>query len=178
MNVMRQSAGMVLMIGAVIGCAGEEEKTPPPAPPAPPARTVTSTPAPTTKEPAKGGMSAEMMPPPSPAASQPGASKTSEGTKTNAPPKVEGPTTGSTKPDSSAAGLSADELAAIKELPAAEQEQAIKQIVCPVSGHHLGEMGKPVKVTAEGRTFYLCCDDCQEKVKADPKGVIATLDKK
>ena len=46
-----------------------------------------------------------------------------------------------------------------------------------MSAHHLGSMGKPIKVTAEGRTFYLCCDDCEEKVKADPKGVIAKLDK-
>lgn len=38
-------------------------------------------------------------------------------------------------------------------------------------------MGKPLKVTAEGRTFYLCCENCQKDVKADPKAVIAKLDK-
>ena len=57
-----------------------------------------------------------------------------------------------------AAKLSAEELAGIKELPQAEQDAAIAQAVCPVSTHNLGSMGKPLKVTAEGRTFYLCCD--------------------
>jgi YHS domain-containing protein len=39
-------------------------------------------------------------------------------------------------------------------------------------------MDKPIKVTAEGRTFFLCCESCEDKVKSDPKGVIAKLDKK
>ncbi len=59
-----------------------------------------------------------------------------------------------------------------------EQPAALAQAVCPVSGHHLGSMEKPIKVTAEGRTFYLCCDSCEDKVKANPKSVIAKLDKK
>ena len=32
-------------------------------------------------------------------------------------------------------------------------------------------MGKPIKVTAEGRSFYLCCKNCEKEVKDDPKGV-------
>jgi YHS domain-containing protein len=39
-------------------------------------------------------------------------------------------------------------------------------------------MGKPVKVTYDGRTFYLCCKSCEADVKADPKAIIAKLDKK
>ena len=57
-------------------------------------------------------------------------------------------------------------------------DAALKQAVCPVSGEHLGSMGTPFKITAEGRTFYLCCDGCVDKVKEDPKGVLAKLDKK
>jgi hypothetical protein len=38
-------------------------------------------------------------------------------------------------------------------------------------------MGKPLKVTAEGRTFYLCCDSCEDELKADPRKVIAKLTK-
>ena len=73
--------------------------------------------------------------------------------------------------------LSNEELATIKKLPPADQDLAIKQAVCPVSGDHLGgEMGTPVKVTAEGRTFFLCCAGCNDEVKKDPKGVIAKLD--
>ena len=63
----------------------------------------------------------------------------------------------------------ADELAAIKELPAAEQDAAIAQAVCPVSTHNLGSMGKPLKVTAEGRTFYLCCESCEKESRPIPR---------
>ncbi len=80
--------------------------------------------------------------------------------------------------DASPAKLTAEELAAIKELPAAEQAVAIKQAVCPVSSHHLGSMEKPIKVTAEGRTFYLCCEGCEEELKTNPKAVVAKLDAK
>jgi YHS domain-containing protein len=33
-------------------------------------------------------------------------------------------------------------------------------------------------VSAEGRTFFICCEGCEEKVKSDPKAVIAKLDQK
>ena len=91
-------------------------------------------------------------------------------------PKLEGPKTDAGKGDTAAVKLTPDEIAAIKELPAAEQDQAIKQAVCPVSGDHLGEMDKPIKVTAEGRTFFLCCEGCEDELKKDPKAVIAKLD--
>ena len=39
-----------------------------------------------------------------------------------------------------------------------------------MSTHHLGSMEKPIKVTAEGRTFYLCCEGCEEEVKSRPQG--------
>jgi hypothetical protein len=98
--------------------------------------------------------------------------------KTDDSPKLEAPKTEPAKEKTSdATTLTDKELASIKELPAAEQALAIKQAVCPVSGDHLGgEMGKPIKVTAEGRTFFLCCEGCQDAVKKDPKGVIAKLD--
>jgi hypothetical protein len=70
------------------------------------------------------------------------------------------------------------QIAKIRTLPAAEQDPALAQAVCPVSGEHLGSMGTPYKITVENRTFYLCCGGCADEVKADPKGVIAKLDKK
>ncbi len=36
-------------------------------------------------------------------------------------------------------------------------------------------MGTPIKVTAEGKTFYLCCKGCKKDVDADPKAVVAKL---
>jgi YHS domain-containing protein len=176
MSLLRKSACAVVMLGFVAGCnddtATTTTATPTPSntpstnlPPAP-SKPVVPSPgggAPT----AKDAASKEMQPPP------PGPA---DAKKAGESPKLEGPKGEAGKGDSAAAKLSTDEVAAIKELPAAEQETALKQAVCPVSGHNLGEMGKPVKVSAEGRTFYLCCEDCQEKVKTDAKGVIAKLD--
>ena len=65
--------------------------------------------------------------------------------------------------------LGADELAEIKKLPADEQAVALKQIVCPVSGEHLGSMGVPLKVTAEGKTFSLL-QGLQEGREGRPEG--------
>lgn len=97
--------------------------------------------------------------------------------KSEAPP-LEAPKTGASHDDGKPVKLTDDEIAKIKTLPAADQELALKQAVCPVSGDHLGNMGAPVKITAEGRTFFLCCKGCQDDVKANPKAVIAKLDKK
>jgi len=171
MNAIRKSTWTILILGASAGCAGDSEPAAPPAagPVTPPA--VTRPAPPPIKDRMKGDMSKEMTPPTSPAATP------AEGKKADDAPKIEGPKAENAKPSASAVKLTADELAAIKELPAAEQATATTQAVCPVSAHHLGSMGMPLKVSAEGRTFYLCCDDCQEKVKADPKAVIAKLDK-
>ena len=93
-------------------------------------------------------------------------------------PSLEGPKAGAANDDGKPVKLTDEEITKIKALPAAEQDLALNQAVCPVSGDHLGNMGTPIKVTAEGRTFYLCCKGCQDDVKSDPKAVIAKLDKK
>jgi YHS domain-containing protein len=93
-------------------------------------------------------------------------------------PSLEGPKTDASHDDGKPVKLTDAEIAKIKTLPAAEQDLALKQAVCPVSGDHLGNMGAPFKIVAEGRTFYLCCKSCEDDVKADPKAVIAKLDKK
>jgi hypothetical protein len=117
-------------------------------------------------------MKAEMKAPP-----ETGATKPAAGKKENEAPKVEGPRADNAKAGAAAVKLTDEEQTAIKELPAAEQAVALAQGVCPVSTENLGSMGKPLKVTAEGRTFYLCCKNCEKDVKADPKAVIAKLDK-
>jgi hypothetical protein len=102
-------------------------------------------------------------------------------------PKLEAPAPGKEEPKKDEAKkdqqaskdkLTEDEIAEIQKLPAEERDLALKQVVCPVGGGHLGEMGKPVKVTAEGKTFFLCCASCNKEVKADPKGVVAKLNAK
>ena len=48
------------------------------------------------------------------------------------------------------ASLTDAEIAKIKTLPADEQDAALKQAVCPVSGDHLGNMGTPFKISGRG----------------------------
>jgi hypothetical protein len=73
--------------------------------------------------------------------------------------------------------LSDEEIAEIKKLSPEDQKIAFAQVVCPVSGDHLGEggMGAPIKQVVDGKTFFLCCKGCEDDVKADPKGVLAKL---
>ncbi len=103
-------------------------------------------------------------------------------------PKVEAPVIEAPKPEppqkegeakdkAAAVSLSDEEVAEIKKLPAGEQAVALKQAVCPVSDETLGSMGVPIKVSAEGKTFYLCCKGCKKEVDADPKAVVAKLNR-
>jgi YHS domain-containing protein len=147
MNLIRRSIWTTLILGAVVGCAADEQPAP------------------------------ASAPSPAPAAIKP-ATPPADSKKVDEALKVEGPKAENSKSSEGAEKLSADELAAIKKLPANEQELAIKQLVCPVSSENLGSMGKPHKVTAEGKTFYLCCQGCEKDLKADPKAVIAKLEKK
>ncbi len=94
------------------------------------------------------------------------------------PPKVEGPgKADAPKATPAPAKLSAEEIDGIKKLLKEDQDAALAQALCPVSNENLGSMGKPVKVTAEGRTFYLCCENCEKDVKANAKAVVAKLAK-
>ena len=163
MNIIPKSVGSILILGALAGCAGDDgappaSSTPPSAgqapsnaPGGPPAVKIV-------KESAKAG------------GGQHGTSKTKHQRGPRRPARR--PTTHRSwkarvaKPAGTAAKLTDDDLAGIKELPQAEQDAAIAQVLCPVSNRTTsGSMGKPLKVTAEGRTFYLCCNSCEEKVK-------------
>jgi YHS domain-containing protein len=178
MNLIRRSAWVIVMLGGVAGCTGDEGSTPPgpaatPNPSLAPGKPVI--PAPAKTDAAKEeGTSKEM--PPTPAKSGEG-KKSDETKKGEDLPKVEGPKTeGTSKGETAAVKLTPDEIATIKQLPAADQELALKQAVCPVSDEHLGEMGKPEKRTIEGRTVFLCCENCEKELKADPKKYLAKLD--
>jgi YHS domain-containing protein len=77
-----------------------------------------------------------------------------------------------------AAAAKADALpAGLADLSAADRATALAQRVCPVSGELLGSMGKPFKVTVKGRTFFLCCDGCQDDLNKDPDKYLAKLEK-
>jgi YHS domain-containing protein len=152
---------VVLGVG---GCAYEDASTPP----------VT---APLSKAPASssGGGGTPPVAAPGKQLTAPAAPTATRGEAKNADaPPLEPPKTGAAK----GVALTEAQIAKIKTLPAAEQDAALKQAVCPISGDHLGTMGTPFKIALEGRTVYLCCDGCEDKAKQDPKAVLATLDKR
>ncbi|HMB06258.1 MAG TPA: hypothetical protein VKP69_21300 [Isosphaeraceae bacterium] len=191
----RESWWAALAATAIAGCSDNTQRSTTAAPPP-----VTSGPAPETPLSKSGGRSAEMNPPASSAPAPEDLPKaTAPGTTSKPEPadieglKVEGPAPTPARPEGSKdqkpeekadaaqdgkAGdeaLSDEEVAEIKKLPAADAAKALAQKVCPVSGENLGGMGVPVRVSAEGKTFFLCCKGCNKEVKANPKAVVAKL---
>jgi Cu(I)/Ag(I) efflux system membrane fusion protein len=60
--------------------------------------------------------------------------------------------------------------AALAKLNPADRKLAEAQQFCPVRPkNRLGVMGPPVKVVLDDDTVFLCCDDCLDQAKADPK---------
>jgi YHS domain-containing protein len=167
MKLTWKSMSVNLLLLAMIGCNGGDEPAEPSAS-SPKVAPASPTPVPRS-ETIKGESS------PAPTKTEP---KSDAPKKSDDGPKVEGPKAENTKSTGGADALTAKQLGAIKQLPEAEQALALKQRVCPVNGGPLGAMGKPYKVTYDGRSFYLCCDSCEDEVKADPKAIIAKLDKK
>ncbi|MBI1900492.1 MAG: efflux RND transporter periplasmic adaptor subunit [Planctomycetia bacterium] len=57
-----------------------------------------------------------------------------------------------------------------EQLPSESADESLIKLqkVCPVTGAKLGSMGKPVKASAGGRTVFLCCDGCEEKIAQQP----------
>lgn len=91
-------------------------------------------------------------------------------------------TTAEGKLDLAAITLTPEEIAEIKKLPEADQELALAQKVCAVGeeeGHpnHLGTMGKPIKVSADGKTAFLCCAGCKADFEKDPAAAFAKIGK-
>jgi YHS domain-containing protein len=187
MLVIRRFGWSALVLAALAGCGNQAQES-------------TTKVGPSETAPYPASPSPESPPPTtSSAETSPGTDKgtTSPG-NTNELPKVEGPTieaptpspatkeelkkSNETKAGGTTTGakvasvsLSDEEVAEIKKLPGGEAERAIQQAVCPVSGENLGSMGVPVKVMAEGQTFYLCCKSCNKDVRDDPKAVVAKL---
>ena len=81
-------------------------------------------------------------------------------------------------PTAKTVSLTADEKGEIAKLAdKTDQDSALAQATCPVSGENLGSMGVPIKVSAEGKTAYLCCKGCNKDFDKDPKAVFAKLGK-
>jgi Cu(I)/Ag(I) efflux system membrane fusion protein len=106
---------------------------------------------------------------PSNPASTPAAGPDSKAAAKTAAPDAAAPDAAAAKSDAPSEGLAG--------LSEADRALAVAQRVCPVSGELLGSMGKPFKVTVKGRTFFLCCDGCQEELNKDPDKFLAKLKK-
>jgi YHS domain-containing protein len=74
-----------------------------------------------------------------------------------------------------AAEASTKSLPGLAELSVEDRQLAEKQHVCPVSGEVLGLMGNPFKVSAEGKTVFLCCEGCLQQFKENPEKYLAKL---
>ncbi len=71
----------------------------------------------------------------------------------------------------------ADIKASLAKLSKADRELAKAQRFCPITGDRLGLEDTPVKVMVNNKAVFVCCDDCQEDVAADPQGIVAIVDK-
>ncbi len=67
--------------------------------------------------------------------------------------------------------------AELAKLSPEDAASARRQHICPVSGEMLGAMGPPKKIDVNGRQVWICCDDCQDKLLADPEKYLAKLNK-
>jgi hypothetical protein len=65
----------------------------------------------------------------------------------------------------------------LAKLPPEDRALAEKQKVCPVTDAPLGSMGVPFKVTVRGRTVFLCCGGCQEKLNKNADEYLTKLER-
>ena len=72
---------------------------------------------------------------------------------------------------------SADITEALGTLSVADREIVRTQQLCPVADMKLGSMGKPVKVDVNGRSVFICCEGCRERLLAEPQKYLAKLPK-
>jgi Cu(I)/Ag(I) efflux system membrane fusion protein len=49
----------------------------------------------------------------------------------------------------------------------------LAQRTCPVTGDLVGSDGKPMKVQLRGRTVFVCCEGCNDDLKANPQNYLA-----
>lgn len=75
--------------------------------------------------------------------------------------------------DFASSRLTAEQLAQIAKLPADDQTLAKQQVLCPDSLQPLGSMGKPLKVSVNGDSVFVCCKGC---VKAAEVNAAETLE--
>lgn len=71
---------------------------------------------------------------------------------------------------------SADVAANLAKLSIDDRTAAEKQRVCPVSDEPLGSMGTPIKMEVNGKSVFICCDGCREKLMANSERFLEKLE--
>ena len=67
---------------------------------------------------------------------------------------------------------------AFAKLSASDRVAAEAQGLCAImETSSLGSMGTPVKLMVEGKPVFLCCQGCEERALANPKGALAKAEK-
>jgi len=107
-----------------------------------------------------------------------GCASSSEPETPATPPEQATSTEGSQQAEPASSEEPSDSAAAnLAKLSDADRAAAEKQKVCPVSGEPLGAMAVPVKITVKDQEVWLCCPNCEEKIKGDPDTYLAKLNK-
>lgn len=103
-------------------------------------------------------------------------------TRTITPPPAEPTPAGPTPVAPAAAGLPltaerlAKVVAGLDKLAPDDRKRAVQQRLCPIQEKPLGLMGKPIEMSLNGGTVFLCCKSCEDDAKADPKGALKKAD--
>ena len=50
----------------------------------------------------------------------------------------------------------------LAKLSPEDRQLVLAQKICPVSEQPLGSMGRPLKVTVDGKTLFICCEGCRD----------------
>ncbi|MGH7170159.1 MAG: hypothetical protein ACRELF_08790 [Gemmataceae bacterium] len=65
----------------------------------------------------------------------------------------------------------------LEKLDPEDREQAQEQKYCAIETKtRLGDMGKPIKLTIEEQSVFLCCKGCEKAAKQDPKATLARVE--
>ena len=166
MNLIRKSAWTVLMLGAVTGCTGDEASSHPSHSDDQSAHGPRKTGRPGS---ARAGQGRRRRRRCTPARAEVGREEARRDRRKLEAPKTEAEGRAKT----GRRRRQADRRTSwprSRSCPRPSRTLAIKQAVCPVSGDHLGAMDKPIKVSAEGRTFYPLLRELREGGQGRPQG--------
>ena len=92
-------------------------------------------------------------------------------------PKDSTPTAAQTPAQSETATSENEDNPDLATLSIEDRQLVLAQKLCPVSGEPLGSMGKPLKVTVDGRHLFICCKGCEDSAKEKFEEYYANLEK-